>query len=42
MLQRSAVVKDASAGAVLGLVSVPDGLASGLLVGVNPVAGLYG
>jgi sulfate permease, SulP family len=34
--------KDLGAGAVLGLVSVPDGLASGLLAGVNPVAGLYG
>ncbi|MEF2977256.1 SulP family inorganic anion transporter [Subtercola sp. YIM 133946] len=30
------------AGTVHGLVSVPDGLASGLLAGVNPVAGLYG
>jgi SulP family sulfate permease len=27
---------------VLGIESVPDGLASGLLAGVNPVAGLYG
>jgi sulfate permease, SulP family len=40
--RRSSLGKDASAGAVLGLVSVPDGLASGLLAGVNPVAGLYG
>lgn len=38
----STVRKDLGAGAVLGLVSVPDGLASGLLAGVNPVAGLYG
>ena len=38
----STVRKDVGAGAVLGLVSVPDGLASGLLAGVNPVAGLYG
>ena len=30
------------AGVVLGVESVPDGLASGLLAGVNPVAGLYG
>jgi SulP family sulfate permease len=30
------------AGLVLGVESVPDGLASGLLAGVNPVAGLYG
>ena len=33
---------DATAGVVLGVESVPDGLASGLLAGVNPVAGLYG
>lgn len=39
---RSTLGKDLGAGAVLGLVSVPDGLASGLLAGVNPVAGLYG
>lgn len=38
----STVGKDLGAGTVLGLVSVPDGLASGLLAGVNPVAGLYG
>jgi sulfate permease, SulP family len=38
----AALRKDLGAGAVLGLVSVPDGLASGLLAGVNPVAGLYG
>jgi sulfate permease, SulP family len=38
----STVTKDLQAGTVLGLVSVPDGLASGLLAGVNPVAGLYG
>jgi sulfate permease, SulP family len=38
----STVRQDISAGTVLGLVSVPDGLASGVLAGVNPVAGLYG
>lgn len=32
---------DASAGLVLGVESVPDGLASGLLAGVNPLSGLY-
>lgn len=32
---------DAVAGFVLGVQSVPDGLANGLLAGVNPVAGLY-
>jgi sulfate permease, SulP family len=30
------------AGLVLGVQSVPDGLATGLLAGVNPMAGLYG
>ena len=33
---------DAVAGVVLGVQSVPDGLATGLLAGVNPLAGLYG
>ncbi|WP_196781029.1 SulP family inorganic anion transporter [Nocardioides sambongensis] len=33
---------DANAGLVLGVESVPDGLASGLLAGVNPISGLYG
>lgn len=39
---RKTAGKDLSAGLVLGLESVPDGLAAGLLAGVNPVAGLYG
>jgi SulP family sulfate permease len=34
--------QDATAGLVLGVQSVPDGLATGLLAGVNPLAGLYG
>ena len=34
--------QDIPAGAVLGVESVPDGLATGLLAGVNPLAGLYG
>ena len=34
--------QDAVAGLVLGVQSVPDGLATGLLAGVNPMAGLYG
>lgn len=34
--------KDVRAGLVHGLVSIPDGLAAGLLAGLNPVAGLYG
>ncbi|MFF9562462.1 SulP family inorganic anion transporter [Leifsonia sp. NPDC014704] len=40
-LRRRDIVKDAIAGVVLGIESVPDGLASGLLAGVNPLAGLY-
>ena len=34
--------QDLVAGFVLGIESVPDGLASGLLAGVNPLAGVYG
>jgi len=39
---RDTLSKDAVAGVVLGGQSVPDGLAGGLLAGVNPVFGLYG
>jgi len=39
---RKTLGKDLMAGVVLGAESVPDGLASGLLAGVNPLAGLYG
>ena len=35
-------MKDLGAGLVHGLVSVPDGLASGLLAGLAPISGLYG
>lgn len=42
LFNRKTVRDDAMAGVVLGVESVPDGLASGLLAGVNPVAGLYG
>ena len=38
---RDTLRKDAVAGFVLGVESVPDGLAAGLLAGVNPLAGLY-
>lgn len=34
--------RDLTAGAVLGVQSVPDGLATGLLAGLNPLSGLYG
>ena len=39
--RRGTVRDDAVAGLVLGVQSVPDGLATGLLAGVNPMAGLY-
>jgi sulfate permease, SulP family len=42
MFRRNSLRDDSMAGVVLGVESVPDGLASGLLAGVNPVAGLYG
>ena len=41
LINRKSIKDDAMAGMVLGVESVPDGLASGLLAGVNPVAGLY-
>lgn len=39
--RRRTLRKDAVSGLVLGVQSVPDGLATGLLAGVNPLAGLY-
>ena len=41
LFKRRTMKDDAMAGLVLGVESVPDGLASGLLAGVNPIAGLY-
>lgn len=41
LFSRRALKDDAMAGLVLGVESVPDGLASGLLAAVNPVAGLH-
>lgn len=41
-VDRRKLRKDTMAGVVLGVESVPDGLAGGLLAGVNPVYGLYG
>jgi len=40
-IKRDILRKDAVAGLVLGVESVPDGLAAGLLAGVNPLSGLY-
>lgn len=42
VLGSGALRDDAVAGLVVGVQSVPDGLATGLLAGVNPLAGLYG
>lgn len=38
---RDTLREDAVAGLVLGVESVPDGLAAGLLAGVSPLSGLY-
>ncbi len=40
-LRRRTLREDGVAGLVLGVQSVPDGLATGLLAGVNPLSGLY-
>ena len=40
-IRRETLASDGAAGLVLGVESVPDGLAAGLLAGVNPVYGLY-
>ncbi|MFY9926455.1 MAG: SulP family inorganic anion transporter [Streptosporangiaceae bacterium] len=40
-VRRDTLRKDAIAGLALGVESVPDGLAAGLLAGVNPLSGLY-
>ena len=42
LFNRRTLRDDAVAGVVLGVESVPDGLAFGFLAGVNPLAGLYG
>lgn len=41
LFDRNTLRQDAVAGVVLGVESVPDGLAGGLLAGVNPVYGLH-
>ena len=41
LIRRDTLREDGVAGLVLGVQSVPDGLATGLLAGVNPLAGLY-
>lgn len=39
---RRGLREDAKAGVVLGVQSVPDGLATGILAGLSPLSGLYG
>ncbi len=41
LFSRKTIGKDAVSGVVLGIEAVPDGLAAGLLAGLNPIAGLY-
>ncbi|MDQ4117798.1 MAG: SulP family inorganic anion transporter, partial [Actinomycetota bacterium] len=39
---RTVLRRDLTAGLVLGIESVPDGLARGVLIGSAPLSGLYG
>jgi SulP family sulfate permease len=39
---KKTIKDDSVAGLVLGIESIPDGLAQGLVAGVNPIFGLYG
>ena len=41
-INRNTLGADLSAGLVLGIQSIPDGLANGLLALINPIYGLYG
>lgn len=41
LFSRDTLKDDTIAGVVLGVESVPDGLASGILAGINPIYGLY-
>lgn len=42
LFPRDTLKEDAVTGVVLGVESVPDGPASGILAGVNPIFGLHG
>ena len=42
LFNRDTIGADLTAGLVLGIQSIPDGLANGLLAMVNPIYGLYG
>ncbi|MBK8989215.1 MAG: SulP family inorganic anion transporter [Chloroflexi bacterium] len=41
-INRHTITEDLTAGLVLGIQSIPDGLANGLLALINPIYGLYG
>jgi SulP family sulfate permease len=41
-INRDTIGEDLTAGLVLGIQSIPDGLANGLLALINPIHGLYG
>jgi len=41
LFNKETIREDTVAGVVLGVESIPDGLAGGLLAGVNPIYGLY-
>ena len=41
-INRNTIGEDLTAGLVLGIRSIPDGLANGLLALINPIYGLYG
>ena len=41
-INRNTIGEDLIAGLVLGISSIPDGLAHGLLALINPIQGLYG
>ncbi len=41
-INRNTIGEDLTAGLVLGIQSIPDGLANGLLALINPIYGLYG
>lgn len=42
LINPKTILQDLSAGLVLGIESIPDGMASGLLALVNPIYGVYG
>lgn len=42
LFNRNTMVSDISAGVTLGFQSIPDGMAAGLLAGINPIYGVYG